>query len=90
MMIIDSLDVLLGGSKYLEYIPESELNIYWVNMKLNNKIESNKEFHWMKALNKSPTKYRTINNGQQAIINKQKINHKCHLKRLKCDCSTLA
>jgi hypothetical protein len=45
---------------------------------MNNEIESNKESHWIKALNKS----RTINNWQQAIINKHKINYKCDLKEV--------
>jgi hypothetical protein len=39
------------GSKYLEYNPGSELNIYWWTWKLKNEIESNKN-NWMKQWTK--------------------------------------
>jgi hypothetical protein len=52
MMFIDLLDgdvqqetgyfCFMTGSKYLEYNPGSELNIYWWIWKLYNEIESNK------------------------------------------------
>jgi hypothetical protein len=44
------------GSKYLEYNPGSGLNIYWVNMKLNNEIESKKIISWNKTLHEGQTK----------------------------------
>jgi hypothetical protein len=37
--------MLLLGSKSLEYIPESELNILLGEHEMNNEIESNKESH---------------------------------------------
>jgi hypothetical protein len=36
----------LVGSKYLEYNPGSELNIYWWTWKLNNGIKSNIIIKW--------------------------------------------
>ncbi len=35
--------LILWGSKYLEHILGSELNIFWVTWILNNKVESNKK-----------------------------------------------
>jgi hypothetical protein len=61
---------LLWGSKYLEYIPESELNILQGEHEKNNGNKLNKALNGRtdNKLNNN----RTINNWQQAIINKHK------------------
>ncbi len=68
----------LTGSKYLEYNPGSELNIYWLNMKTEqwNRIEQKNLIEWNTACksNKSQTINQTIlnnNNWQWALFTTQ-------------------